>query len=103
MTDSAKNALAFIIPIFFAVICLGTSVSVMNGYEDCSVFPKVDFFPHPSGPDNCADDRTLLTRDVFLFLGIILIVSPFAAAILTDLRKEYGKEIKMESIKISEL
>lgn len=102
MKESIKNALAFIIPVFFAVICLGTSVTVMSGYQDCSVFPEVDFFPHPSGPDNCANDRTLLTRDVFLFLGIILIAVPFAAKILIDLRKEYGKRIKMESIKFPE-
>jgi hypothetical protein len=103
MRDSAKNALAFIIPLFFAVICIGVSLAVMNGYQDCSIFPEIDFFPHPPGPDNCADDRTLLTRDVFWFLGIILLFAPLAATIIMWWRKEYDEEIKLESIKISEL
>src|SRR5688572_13306173 len=103
MREFTKNALAFVIPIIFAIVCFGVSASVMNGLEDCW---RTDTFHGtymiPNVP-NCADDRTLLTRDVFLFFGIILMFAPFLAWLIIDWRKEFGKENEIESIKISEL
>jgi hypothetical protein len=102
MRDSAKNALAFIVPVFFAIVCFIVSLAVMNGLEDCwRTDSHHGTYMIPNTP-NCANDRTLLTRDVFWFLGIILLFAPMAATIIMWWRKEYGEEIKVESIKISE-
>lgn len=98
MKESATSPLPFMISIFFALICFGISVAVMNGYEDCSLLDSTDSIPKYR-PSNCADDRTLLTRDVFWFLGIILILAPFAAEILFYWRRK-PKENELESIKI---
>lgn len=98
MRNFAKKALAFIGPISFAVICFGISVAVMDGFEDCSLFDRSDSLPKYR-PSNCANDGTLLTRDVFWFLGIILILAPFAAEILFYWRRK-PKENEIESIKI---
>lgn len=101
MREFTKNAFVFVIPIIFAIVCFRVSLSVMNGYVDCSLV-VIDYFPNES-PTNCASDRTLLTRDVFWFLGIILIFAPLAAWLISDWRKEFAKENEIESIKISEL
>ena len=96
MRELTKIAIVIVIPVLFAIVCFGVSESVMNGYKDCFGLHSIPV------PPNCADSGTLLTRDILWFLGIILFVTPLATSIIIEWRKTFDKEIKMESIKISE-
>ena len=97
-----KDVVAVVIVVFLGAICLRLSTYIMTGLEDCSNFDRITHtIPAPPRPTNCADDSTLLERDVLQFAAIGLFLVPIALfAILMWRRNQLDKEeleIELES------
>ena len=104
MKQYARYTLAFAAPVFLAVVFLRLSSFVMTGFEDCTYIDRLSHtIPPLPRPDNCADSRTLMSRDILEFFGIGLFLVPIALVAVLIWRKRQSEETEIEAVRLSQV
>lgn len=89
-----------IIPLILGIGCLLSASYIMDGYEDCvEIFVSNGHTVPEFIPDNCADSKTLLNRDILNYSGYFLLFLPIAISILLALREGESEESVIKLIK----
>jgi hypothetical protein len=104
MNGFPKYVLILAVPILMAIVCFIFSTSEMSGLQDCRDY---EAFWHtisvPPRPSNCADFQTVMSRDIFYYIGTGFLLSPLGIAIIWIWRQARTDKYEIQSIKMSEL
>lgn len=103
MNGFPKYVLIFFVPFLMAIGCLMISDSIMDGFEDCNhIYRLSHTIPPLRFPDNCADSKSLLNRDILSYSALGLFIIPFVVIMIISWREKQTEDEGLSAIKISE-
>lgn len=94
MKNIKRILLTFIIPLILAIICNEVADYLMSGKSDCNVLDCMGCQPNQLP---CADQKTLLYRDIFMYCSLGLFLLAFVTPIIVILR---NKPQRIDSVSI---